>query len=141
MTPCLAFLFLLSTSIQQDTMLLPVYGGRIISTEDHVKSKSRGLFIRPSVDDSVRSCSDGKVQRVWQIKTNWCITITVDDTSFTYAQMDTFLVHPGELVSMGDVIGERRMIPNDYNSIIFIVFLGNKELDPRTFILYKNQRK
>jgi Peptidase family M23 len=137
MIPCVAFLLLLNSSIEQDTMLLPFHGGKIVLPEDHGKNKHRGLFIRPTGDDSVRSCSDGKVQRVWQIGTNWCTTITVEDTSFTYAQMDTVMVHPGELISMGDVVGERRMIPNDYNSIIFIVFKGNNELDPEKFLLYK----
>jgi hypothetical protein len=134
---CLAFLLVLNSNIEQDTMLLPFHGGRIVLTGDHAKNKHRGLFIRPSGDDSVRSCSDGKVQRIWQIGTNWCTTINLEDTSFTYAQMDTVMVHPGEMISMGDVIGERRMIPNDYNSIILIVFKGNKELDPEMFLLYK----
>jgi hypothetical protein len=133
----LAFLLVLNISIQQDTMLLPIRGGRILSPGDHSKTKPLGLLIRPSGDDTVRSCSNGKVQRVWQIGKNWCTTITIEDTSFTYAQMDTVMVHPGEPVNMGDLIGERRMIPNDYNSIIFIVLKGNKELDPGKFIFYK----
>jgi hypothetical protein len=138
MIPVLAFVILLNNHNVRDTMLLPIHGGRIAALDDQSKPPVRGLLITPSNDFSVRSCSNGRVRSVWQMGSDWCVMIALNDTFFTYAQMDTVLVNPGQDISTGDLIGERNMIPNRYNSIIFIVLKGNKELDPGTFILYKN---
>ena len=40
------------------------------------------------------------------------------------------------LLRLKELIGERKLIANDYNSIIFIVLKGNRELDPENFIIY-----
>ncbi len=135
MIPGFVLLILLNGQIAADTMLLPVYGGKILSLHDKTKTAKSGILIRPTGDFSVRSCSDGKVQSVWQTKSGWCAMINSNDTFFTYAQMDTVLVNPNWLINRGDLIGERKLIPNDYNSIIFIVLKGNKELDPENFII------
>ena len=127
---------LMTSHIMADTMLLPLYDGKILSIDDKSKTAKTGVLIRPSSDFSVRSCTDGKVQSVWQTRSGWCSMINSNDTLFTYAQMDTVLVNPGWLISKGELIGERKQIMNDYNSIIFIVLKGNRELDPENFIIY-----
>jgi murein DD-endopeptidase MepM/ murein hydrolase activator NlpD len=117
-----------------DTMRLPIYGGRILTLKEKSTQAHRGIFIQPSNDFNVRSCSDGKVQNVFKVGADWALVIMQNDTSFAYAQMDSVVVNPGEFVSKGDLIGQRKLIPNDYKSIIFFVLKGNKELDPEKFI-------
>jgi hypothetical protein len=120
-----------------DTMRLPIHGGRILHLNEKYSPAHRGIFIQPSKDFNVRSCSDGKVQNVFQVGSDWAMVIMQNDTSYAYAQMDSVTVNPGELVNRGDVIGQRKLIPNDYKSIIFFVLKGNKELDPEKFIIYQ----
>lgn len=119
-------------------MRLPIHGGRILDIKEKSAPAHRGIFIQPSGDFIVRSCSDGKVQNVFQVGSDWAIVIMQNDTSYAYAQMDSATVNPGELISRGDLIGQRKLIPNDYKSIIFFVLKGNKELDPEKFIVYQN---
>lgn len=117
-----------------DTMRLPINRGRIISLKEKSAQVHRGIFIQPSNDFNVRSCSDGKVQSVFKVGVDWAMVIMQNDTSYAYAQMDSVYVNPGEFVNRGDLIGQRKLIPNDYKSIIFFVLKGNKELDPEKFI-------
>jgi Peptidase family M23 len=121
-----------------DTMRLPINGGKILDIKEKSRPAHRGIFIQPSNDFNVRSCSDGKVQNVFKVGADWAMVIMQNDTSYAYAQMDSVTVNPGELVNKGDVIGQRKLIPNDYKSIIFFVLSGNKELDPEKFIVYGN---
>lgn len=121
-----------------DTMRLPVYGGRILTLKESSAQAHRGIFIQPSNDFNVRSCSDGKVQNVFKVGADWAMVIMQNDTSFAYAQMDSVLVNPGDFVNKGDLIGQRKLIPNDYKSIIFFVLKGNKELDPEKFVVSGN---
>jgi len=121
-----------------DTMRLPINGGRILDIKEKSRPAHRGIFIQPSNEFNVRSCSDGKVQNVFKVGADWAMVIMQNDTSYAYAQMDSVTVNPGELVNKGDVIGQRKLIPNDYKSIIFFVLSGNKELDPEKFIVYGN---
>jgi murein DD-endopeptidase MepM/ murein hydrolase activator NlpD len=126
---------LLNMHTSGDTMRLPVNGGKILALKEKSASVHRGILIQPVNDFKVRSCSDGKVQNVFQVGSDWAMVIMQNDTSYVYAQMDTVLLNPGEFVNIGDVIGERKMIPNDYKSIIFFVLKANKELDPERFII------
>src|ERR1700750_1392451 len=118
-----------------DTMRLPINGGRILGIKEKSRPAHRGIFIQPSNDFTVRSCSDGKVQNVFKVGADWAMVIMQNDTSYAYAQMDSVTVNPGEFVSKGDIIGQRKLIPNDYKSIIFFVLKGNKELDPEKCIV------
>ena len=117
-----------------DTMRLPINGGRILTVKEKSAQVHRGIFIQPSNDFNVRSCSDGKVQSVFKVDADWAMVIMQNDTSYAYAQMDSVVLNPGEFVNRGDLIGQRKLIPNDYKSIIFFVLKGNKELDPEKFI-------
>ena len=126
--------FNIQTSV--DTMRLPIHGGRILTLEKSAQAH-RGIFIQPSNDFNVKSCSDGKVQSVFKVGSDWVMVIMQNDTSYAYAQMDSVTLNPGELVNRGDLIGQRKLIPNDYKSIIFFVLFGNKELDPEKFIFYQ----
>jgi|SRR5450755_3469223 hypothetical protein len=137
MIPGFIFLLLLNKNISGDTMLLPINRGRILTLKEKSAPAHRGIFIQPSDDFNVRSCSDGKVQSVFKVGSDWAIVIMQNDTSYAYAQMDSVVVNPGEIVSSGDLIGQRKLIPNDYNSIIFFVLKGDKELEPEKFILFK----
>jgi septal ring factor EnvC (AmiA/AmiB activator) len=137
MIPGIIFLSLMSLYSSADTMRLPVNRGRIISLQEKSAQKHRGIFIQPSDDFNVRSCSDGRVQNVFQVGSDWAMVIMQYDTSYTYAQMDSVFLNPGEFVNRGDLIGQRKLIPNDYKSIIFFVLKGNKELDPEKFIIYQ----
>ena len=121
-----------------DTMRLPINGGRILEIQEKFQPAHRGILIQPSNDFNVRSCSDGKVQSVFKVGSGWAMVIMQNDTSYAYAQMDSVMLNPGEFVNRGDLIGQRKLIPNDYKSIIFFVLKGNKELDPEKFIIYKN---
>src|SRR5450432_1723119 len=138
MIPGFIFLLLLNKNISGDTMRLPINRGRILNLNEKSAPAHRGIFIQPSDDFNVRSCSDGKVQSVFQVGSDWAIVIMLNDTSYAYAQMDSVVVNPGELISRGDLIGQRKLIPNDYKSIIFFVLKGNKELDPKQFIVSGN---
>ncbi len=131
------FLTLFNIHVARDTMRLPIYGGRIITLEKTAQAH-RGIFIQPSNDFNVRSCSDGKVQNVFKVGSDWAMVIMQNDTSYAYAQMDSVVVNPGEVISRGDLIGQRKLIPDDYHSIIFFVLKGNRELDPEKFIVYQN---
>ncbi len=130
------FLAIFNIHTAFDTMRLPMYGGRILDLKDKSSPAHRGIFIQPSTDFNVRSCSDGKVQNVFKVGADWAMVIMQNDTSYAYAQMDSVVVNPGEFVKSGDLIGQRKLIPNDYKSIIFFVLKGNKELDPEKFIVY-----
>jgi hypothetical protein len=121
-----------------DTMRLPINGGRILTVKEKSAPAHRGIFIQPSTDFNVRSCSDGKVQSVFKVGADWAMVIMQNDTSYAYAQMDSVVINPGEFVIRGDLIGQRKLIPNDYKSIIFFVLKGNKELDPEKFIVYQH---
>ncbi len=136
MIPGIIFLTLFNFNIAGDTMRLPINGGKILTLEKSAQAH-RGIFIQPSNDFNVRSCSDGKVQSVFKVGSDWAMVIMHNDTSFAYAQMDSVSLNPGELVNKGDLIGQRKLIPNDYKSIIFFVLKGNKELDPEKFIVYQ----
>jgi hypothetical protein len=131
------FLAFFNIHMSVDTMQLPIHGGRILTMEKSAQAH-RGIFIQPSNDFNVRSCSDGKVQNVFKVGSDWALVIMQNDTSYAYAQMDSVTLNPGELVNRGDLIGQRKLIPNDYHSIIFFVLKGNKELDPEKFIVYTN---
>jgi murein DD-endopeptidase MepM/ murein hydrolase activator NlpD len=135
MIPGIIFLSFFSINSAGDTMRLPINRGRIVVLEGKSAQTHRGIFIQPSNDFNVRSCSDGKVQNVFQVGADWAMVIMKNDTSYAYAQMDSVFLNPGEYVSKGDLIGERKLIPNDYKSIIFFVLKGNKELDPEKFIV------
>ena len=121
-----------------DTMRLPINGGRILEIKEKSRPAHRGILIQPSTDFNVRSCSDGKVQSVFKVGSDWAMVIMQNDTSYAYAQMDSVMLNPGEVVNRGDLIGQRKLIPNDYKSIIFFVLKGNKELDPEKFIIYQH---
>ncbi len=136
MLPCIIFLAFFNIHTSVDTMQLPINGGRILTLEKSAQAH-RGIFIQPSKDFNIRSCSDGKVQSVFKVGSDWAMVIMQNDTSYAYAQMDSVTVNPGELVNRGDLIGQRKLIPNDYHSIIFFVLKGNKELDPEKFIVYQ----
>ena len=138
MIPGIIFLTLLNLNTAGDTMRLPIDGGRILTVKEKSAPAHRGIFIQPSNDFNVRSCSDGKVQSVFKVGADWAMVIMQNDTSYAYAQMDSVTVNPGELINRGDLIGQRKLIPNDYKSIIFFVLKGNKELDPEKFIIYGN---
>jgi murein DD-endopeptidase MepM/ murein hydrolase activator NlpD len=125
-------------SATTDTMRLPIYNGRILNLEQKIRPAHRGILIQPANDFYIRSCSDGKVQNVFQVGSDWAMVIMQNDTSYAYAQMDSVFLHPGEYVNRGDLIGQRKLIPNDYKSIIFFVLTGNKELDPEKFVVYEN---
>jgi murein DD-endopeptidase MepM/ murein hydrolase activator NlpD len=120
-----------------DTMRLPIYNGKILAVKENSAPAHRGIFIQPSHDFNVRSCSSGKVQSVFKMSAGWAMVIMQNDTLYAYVQMDSVTVHPGEEVNRGDVIGERKLIPNDYQAIIFFVLNGSKELDPEKFIDFK----
>jgi hypothetical protein len=137
MIPGFIFLLLLNKNISGDTMLLPVNRGRILALTEKSSPAHRGIFIHPTNDFNVRSCSDGKVQSVFKVSSDWAVVIIQHDTSYAYAQMDTVIVNPGQYVNRGDLIGERKLIPNDYNSIIFFVLKGDKELESKKFIIYQ----
>ena len=113
MVPGIIFLTLFNFNIAGDTMRLPINGGRILTLEKSAQAH-RGIFIQPSNDFNVRSCSDGKVQSVFKVGSDWAMVIMQNDTSYAYAQMDSVTVNPGELVNRGDLIGQRKLIPNDY---------------------------
>src|SRR5664279_3288287 len=136
MLPAIIFFTLLNMHMAADTMRLPINGGRILTLKEKSAPAHRGIFIQPSHDFNVKSVSDGRVQSVFKSGTGWAIVIMQNDTSYAYAQMDSVVVNPGELIIRGDMIGQRKLIPNDYKSIIFFVLKGNKELDPEKFILY-----
>ena len=136
MIPGIIFLAIFNIHTAGDTMRLPVNGGRILDLKDKSSPAHQGIFIQPSTDFNVRSCSDGKVQNVFKVGADWAMVIMQNDTSYAYAQMDSVVVNPGEFVNRGDLIGQRKLIPNDYKSIIFFVLKGNKELDPEKFIEY-----
>jgi murein DD-endopeptidase MepM/ murein hydrolase activator NlpD len=138
MVPGIIFLAFFNRHTPVDTMHLPINRGRILTLKEKSAQAHRGIFIQPSTDFNVRSCSDGKVQSVFKVGADWAVVIQQYDTSFAYAQMDSVVVNPGELLSRGDLIGQRKLIPNDYKSIIFFVLKGNKELDPEKFIVYGN---
>jgi Peptidase family M23 len=138
MIPGIIFLAIFNIHMAGDTMRLPINGGRILDLKDKSSPAHRGIFIQPSTDFNVRSCSDGKVQNVFKVGADWAMVIMQNDTSYAYAQMDSVVVNPGEFVNRGDMIGQRKLIPNDYKSIIFFVLKGNKELDPKKFIVYQN---
>jgi len=121
-----------------DTMRLPISCGTILTLKEKSAPAHRGIFIQPSNNFKVRSCSDGKVQSVFKVGSDWAIVIIQNDTSFAYAQMDSVTVNPGEFVNKGDLIGQRKLIRDDYKSIIFFVLKGNRELDPEKFIVYGN---
>ncbi|HEY2650183.1 MAG TPA: M23 family metallopeptidase [Puia sp.] len=125
-------------NIIRDTMRLPINGGRILTIKEKNSPAHRGIFIQPSNDFNVRSVSNGKVQNVFKVGAGWAIVIMQNDTSYAYAQMDSVMINPGEFVNKGDLIGERKLIPNDYKSIIFFVLKGKKELDPEKFIVVGN---
>jgi hypothetical protein len=131
------FVSILSVHVQGDTMRLPVYNGKILTLKEKTAPAHRGIFIQPSKDFNVRSCSDGRVQNVFQSGRDWAVVIAQNDTSYAYAQMDSVMINPGELVSSGDVIGQRKLISNDYKSIIFFVLKGKRELDPEKFVIYQ----
>jgi len=126
-----SFLHVHSTS---DTLHLPIYGGRILTLKEKSQPAHRGIFIEPADDFDVRSCSDGRVQNVFKAGSGWAVVIQQNDTSFTYAQMDSVTVNPGNIINKGDLIGQRKLIPGDYKSIIFFILKGNKELDPEKYI-------
>ena len=136
MVPAIIFLTFFNLHVSVDTMQLPIHGGRILTLEKSAQTH-RGIFIQPTTDFNVRSCSDGKVQNVFKVGADWAMVIMQNDTSYAYAQMDSVVVNPGELISRGDLIGQRKLIPNDYKSIIFFVLKGNKELNPEKFIIYQ----
>ncbi len=138
MVPGIIFWTILNLHTPGDTMRLPIYGGRILSLKEKSAPAHRGIFIQPSNDFNVRSCSDGKVQSVFKVGSDWAMVIMQNDTSYAYAQMDSVTINPGEFVLRGDLIGQRKMIPNDYKSIIFFVLKGNKELDPENFVVFGN---
>lgn len=138
MVPGIILLTLFNMHVAQDTMWLPISNGRVVTLKEKSAPAHRGIFIQPSNDFNVRSCSDGKVQNVFQVGSDWAMVIMQNDTGYAYAQMDSVFVHPGEIVNRGDMIGQRKLIPNDYKSIIFFVLKGNKELDPEKFIVYQN---
>ena len=137
MVSVIIFLTFLNMHVARDTLQLPIYNGRVLTLKEKSAPAHRGIFIQPSNDFNVRSCSDGKVQNVFKVGSDWAIVIMHNDTSFAYAQMDSVSVNPGEFVNKGDLIGQRKLIPNDYKSIIFFVLKGNKELDPEKFIVYQ----
>jgi hypothetical protein len=130
------FAFFIHGSV--DTMRLPINQGRILILKEKKSPAHRGIFIQPSTNFNVRSCSDGRVQNVFKVGADWAMVIMQNDTSYAYAQMDSITLNPGELVNKGDLIGQRKLIPNDYKSIIFFVLKGNKELDPEKFVVYGN---
>ena len=136
MIPGIIFLAIFNIHTAGDTMRLPVNGGRILDLKDKSSPAHQGIFIQPSTDFNVRSCSDGQVQNVFKVGADWAMVIMQNDTSYAYAQMDSVVVNPGEFINRGDLIGQRKLIPNDYKSIIFFVLKGNKELDPEKFIVY-----
>jgi murein DD-endopeptidase MepM/ murein hydrolase activator NlpD len=136
MVPGIIFFAFFNIQTSVDTMRLPIHGGRILTLEKSAQAH-RGIFIQPSNDFNVKSCSDGKVQSVFKVGSDWVMVIMQNDTSYAYAQMDSVTLNPGELVNRGDLIGQRKLIPNDYKSIIFFVLFGNKELDPEKFIFYQ----
>ena len=138
MVPGIIFLAFFHVHTSVDTMRLPIYGGRILEIKEKSRPAHRGIFIQPTADFNVRSCSDGKVQNVFKVGADWAMVIVQNDTSYAYAQMDSVMVNPGEFVNRGDLIGQRKLIPNDYKSIIFFVLKGEKELDPEKFILNQN---
>src|SRR5450432_266165 len=138
MLPAIIFLTSLNIHPAGDTMRLPINRGRILNLNEKSAPAHSGIFIQPSDDFNVRSCSDGKVQSVFQVGSDWAIVITLNDTSYAYAQMDSVMINPGQFVNTGDLIGQRKLIPNDYKSIIFFVLKGNKELDPEQFIVSGN---
>ena len=135
MLPAFILLTFAHILAEGDTMRLPVNGGRILTLNEKSEPAHRGIFIQPSNDFNVRSCSDGKVQSVFQMGADWAVVIMLNDTSYAYAQMDSVVVNPGQLISRGDLIGQRKLIANDYKSIIFFVLKENKELDPEKFIV------
>jgi septal ring factor EnvC (AmiA/AmiB activator) len=137
MIPDIIFWVIFNIHTAGDTMRLPINGGRILDLKEKSAQAHRGIFIQPSNDFDVRSCSDGKVQNVFKVGADWAMVIMQNDTSYAYAQMDSVTVNPGEFVNRGDLIGQRKLIPNDYKSIIFFVLKGNKELDPQEFIIYQ----
>jgi hypothetical protein len=126
------------SNILRDTMRLPINRGRMLTLKEKSSPAHRGIFIQPTSDFNIRSVSDGKVQNVFKTDAGWAMVIMQNDTSYAYAQMDSVMVNPGEFVSKGDLIGERKLIPNDYKSIIFFVLNGKKELDPEKFIVSGN---
>ena len=127
-------LLALNQPVTYDSMLLPVSNGKIITLEKGSSVAHRGIFIQPTNDFNVKSCSDGKVQNLFRAKTGWVIVIANEDTLFTYAQLDSAAVNPGWEISKGDLIGRRKLIPGDYKSIIFFILKGKKELDPEKYI-------
>src|SRR5450432_23683 len=104
MIPGFIFLLLLNKNITVDTMRLPINRGRILNLNEKSAPAHRGIFIQPSDDFNVRSCSDGKVQSVFKAGSGWAVVIMQNDTSYAYAQMDSVMVNPGEFVNSEDII-------------------------------------
>src|SRR5882762_5635255 len=113
MVPGFVFLLLLNKNISADTMALPINRGRILTLREKSPPAHWGIFIRPADDFNVRSCSDGKVKSVFKASSGWAVVIAQLDTSYTYAQMDSVMINPGQFVNTGDLIGERKLIPNE----------------------------
>jgi Peptidase family M23 len=137
MIKIMALCVLLKMNASPDTMLLPVHAGKIVPLDESAHTRISGIIISPTCDYNIRSCSAGRVQSVWSSGSDWNVMINLHDTIYTYAQMDSFYVNPGQYVDTGDLIGERKMITGDYNSILFIVMVKDKELDPKKFIRYQ----
>src|SRR5437763_15998366 len=108
MIAAVIFCFSLHVYSTADTMHLPIEGGRILTIKEKAQPAHRGIFIQPTNDFSVRSCSDGRVQNVFQVGSGWAVVILQNDTSITYAQMDSVTVNPGNMVNKGDLIGQRK---------------------------------
>src|ERR1700759_2827220 len=72
-----------------DTMHLPIYNGKIIkfgsdSTPFH--ERRVGICIAPTNDFDIRSCSYGKVHKIWKTKgfEGYAVMIASSDTFYTY---------------------------------------------------------
>ena len=125
-------LILFHHTIASDTMQLPIYNGKVLELDSNLFCSRRlGLSILPTSDFAIRSCSDGKVHKIWKMDSNegYEVMIASGDTFYSYSMIDSIKVKVGETVFKGELIGNKRGINNNDSYIIFSVFKKEKELN------------
>jgi murein DD-endopeptidase MepM/ murein hydrolase activator NlpD len=128
-------IFLFAFGCNSDSLQLPIKNGKIIQSKQGVDRLNKAVIIVPGDDICIRSCLDGKISIIDKDESGYTVCVKSDSITMIYSIFDSIDVKLNENIKRGDVIGLKNKTLNDYNYIMFSVFIFEKEVEAADYLV------
>ena len=126
-----------------DTLLLPFCSGKVIENklDNSYVTHPIGIFISPTNEFVVRSCSEGTDKKISKLRDGNLITVSsLRGLYYCYSPLANIKVIKGEKVHKGTLLGNILRVKDSENNLSFSVLRNDEFLDAKKYLVYSKHR-